>query len=39
MSRRRIGVARSGESTKDMQGIFEEIGRRPVDAARGGEER
>jgi hypothetical protein len=26
-------VRRSDEATKDMQGIFEEIGRRPVGAA------
>jgi hypothetical protein len=38
-NRRGIGVARAGESTKDMQSIFEEIGRRPVDGASGVEDR
>jgi hypothetical protein len=30
-----IGVARVGESTKHIQSIFEEMGRRPVVGARG----
>jgi hypothetical protein len=34
-----MGVARCDESTKDMQSMFEEIGRRPVGAASSDEHR
>jgi hypothetical protein len=34
-----IGVARASESTKDMQSVFEEIGRWPVAGASGVEGR